>query len=100
MSPYINFAANFQLSSYLLDVTLKNKYENPQDKVQRNDLVEAMELLKDWPPMTRSVFSKTADKAHRTLLKKKYGVKTGTVTNITCFQVGYAKMSTDWLRKS
>ena len=41
--------------------------------------------------MTRSVFSKTADKAHRTLLKKKYGVKTGTMTNITCFPVGYAK---------
>ena len=63
----------------------------PKDKVTRDDVVQAMQLLEDWPPMTRSVFSKTAERAHRTMLKKKYGVKTGTVTHITCFPVGYAQ---------
>ena len=38
------------------------KYENLKDKVQRDDVVKAMQLLKE-PQMTRSrsVFSKTAD---------------------------------------
>ena len=77
----------------MLDATLRNKFDEPKDKVTRDDVQQAMQLREDWanPPMTRSVFSKTAGKSHRTLMKKRHGVKTGTVTHITCFPVSYAQ---------
>ena len=67
-------------------------YRKPKDKTTHNDLIEAEKMHDKWasPPMTRNVYSKKAEKSHRTMVKPSKGLRPGVVTKITVFPYGYS----------
>ena len=71
-------------------------YRKPKDKTTHNDLIEAEKMHDKWasPPMTRNVYSKKAEKSHRTMVKPSKGLRPGEVTKLTVFPYGFSNFLT------
>lgn len=84
------------MCDYLYETHQKDLYRKPTDKTTHKDLIEAEKMRDKWasPPMSQNVYSKKAEKNHRTMVKPSKGLRPGEVTKITVFPYGYSTVLT------